>query len=177
MAEFRHDTSRKAGTRECKSCASAKRRAWYAATVETRREKRREHYQANRETVLAKQRAWAEARPPEAREATREYFRQRYAGSRDEVRDKRLQRQFGITLAEYDARLEAQQGGCAICRGINSDGRRLAVDHDHTTGAVRGLLCADCNRALGMFNDSRELLGVAIAYLEAADGRLHAVVA
>ena len=53
----------------------------------------------------------------------------------------------GIPLAEYDALLAAQGGGCAIC-GNPPKTRRLHVDHDHKTGKVRGLLCHRCNRRL-----------------------------
>lgn len=57
---------------------------------------------------------------------------------------------------------------CGICNAENrSNGRkdRLAVDHDHRTDIIRGLLCHRCNTALGLFNDSPNLLAVAIAYL------------
>lgn len=77
-----------------------------------------------------------------------------------------MQRAYGITLDEYEALLTAQRGGCAICSGVNKDGRNLFVDHDHTTGAVRGLLCNLCNRALGNFRDSVDLLDAAITYLK-----------
>ena len=53
----------------------------------------------------------------------------------------------GVDDVEYTRRLEAQGGGCAIC-GATPKTRRLHVDHDHRTGAVRGLLCHRCNRAL-----------------------------
>ena len=55
--------------------------------------------------------------------------------------------QLGVTDDEYARRLVAQGGGCAIC-GAAPKTRRLHVDHDHATGAVRGLLCHRCNRAL-----------------------------
>ena len=53
--------------------------------------------------------------------------------------------QYGLTPGEYDAILVVQGGGCAICGGHNPSGQRLAVDHDHTTDRVRGLLCHSCN--------------------------------
>lgn len=77
-----------------------------------------------------------------------------------------LRRRFGMNIADWDALYEAQGQGCAIC-GIpeNRDGRSLAVDHDHSTGAVRGLLCTACNQALGCFADDPARLQRAIDYL------------
>lgn len=70
----------------------------------------------------------------------------KYAQRRNETaswRDGWLKRKFGISSEEYDIMLEKQNGVCAICGGKTK--RRLAVDHDHQTGKVRGLLCGACN--------------------------------
>lgn len=85
----------------------------------------------------------------------------------------RLRANYGLTLAQYETMLAAQGGGCAICGAPPSStqnyGReRLAVDHDHSSGAVRGLLCAACNKGLGHFLDSVESLARAIVYLQKA---------
>ena len=79
-----------------------------------------------------------------------------------------LQRHYGISLEEYDRLLTQQNGGCAICHE-GKPRRRHAVDHNHKTGKVRGLLCGSCNRALGYFKDSPELLASAITYLKGAE--------
>lgn len=65
----------------------------------------------------------------------------------------RLMRSFGITLADYEAMFEAQGGLCGICGKPERETaggfiKRLAVDHDHKTGKVRGLLCSMCNKRL-----------------------------
>ena len=73
-----------------------------------------------------------------------------------------------VSPTDYKALLAEQGDACAICHRENrSNGRkdRLAVDHDHSTDVIRGLLCHRCNTALGLFNDSPNLLAVAIAYL------------
>ena len=81
-------------------------------------------------------------------------------------RDGAIRRQYGITLEQYDEMLEEQNYRCAICNNEDEvEGRRLAIDHCHTTGVVRGLLCGKCNRGIGLFYDSRELLERAINYL------------
>lgn len=77
----------------------------------------------------------------------------------------RLKRQFNITPEEYVAMVESQGGVCAICGGPPGK-KRLAVDHNHKTGKVRGLLCGNCNTSLGGFMDSRDLLIKAVAYLD-----------
>jgi len=79
--------------------------------------------------------------------------------------------QLGVSIEEYDEMLEKQGGTCAICGGeetaeLQGKPKRLAVDHDHVTGVVRGLLCARCNRALGGFRDDPGLLRAAIDYLQ-----------
>lgn len=80
---------------------------------------------------------------------------------------------FGLTPAGYDAMLAAQGGGCAACgRKDECDGRALAVDHSHATGQVRGILCSDCNRGIGVFADSPARLRLAADYLERADATL-----
>lgn len=76
-----------------------------------------------------------------------------------------LKKDYGITPEEYDAMLQAQGGTCAICHGTESVGR-LAVDHCHATGVVRGLLCTNCNQAIGKLRDDTQLLKNAINYLE-----------
>jgi recombination endonuclease VII len=75
-------------------------------------------------------------------------------------------KKFGLTIEDYERLLASQNGVCAICHGPPNDGRkRLAVDHDHTTGEVRGLLCNSCNLTLGQAKDSEERLLAAAAYL------------
>lgn len=79
-------------------------------------------------------------------------------------RNGNLMRKYGITVDEYDRILSKQGGVCKIC-GKSSQGVSLAVDHDHQTGRIRGILCENCNRGLGMFKDSPMLLAEAIKYL------------
>jgi hypothetical protein len=92
--------------------------------------------------------------------------REYYYENREQHADRRLQRIYDISLADYDEMLEAQGSGCAICgKTPEENGRRLSVDHDHETGEVRGLLCTDCNVSLGRFNDSSEVCRQAMLYL------------
>lgn len=73
---------------------------------------------------------------------------------------------FKITVEAYENMYRYQNGACAICQGQNTNGKRLSVDHSHVTGAIRGLLCQQCNSMLGMSKDSIERLRSAAEYLE-----------
>lgn len=84
--------------------------------------------------------------------------------AKDQAADLRLQREYGITLAEYNKVLKHQGGKCAICRREPSNSR-LSVDHCHVTGLLRGLLCWSCNRAIAHFQDSAEKLQAAAKYI------------
>lgn len=76
--------------------------------------------------------------------------------------------ELGLSKAEYDAFLQAQDGRCAICRRPEPNGSRgrWCVDHDHKTGRKRGLLCVNCNSGIGLFKDDVDILRAAIVYLE-----------
>lgn len=76
-----------------------------------------------------------------------------------------VRRTYGLDPAEYQALLEWQGGRCFICGQVPRS-RRLAVDHDHETGEVRGVLCFTCNVGLGNFRDRPDLLDRAVHYLE-----------
>ena len=81
-------------------------------------------------------------------------------------------RVYGITEAEYEAKKVEQGHRCYICGsegfmiGTNNHTEKLAVDHNHNTGNVRKLLCHNCNRGLGLFQDNAELLRKAAEYLD-----------
>jgi hypothetical protein len=88
--------------------------------------------------------------------------------------EQKLIAKYGVTADEYDSLLQSQNGACALCGAtegrVMPDGRlfRLFVDHDHKTGAVRGLLCSTCNSGIGQLGDDIEGLERALAYLKAA---------
>ena len=71
----------------------------------------------------------------------------------------------GLSLEEYEALLRTQNGACAICK--KKPARWLCIDHCHSTGVVRGLLCVKCNTGLGLYNEDPSFMHSAIAYLEA----------
>lgn len=73
---------------------------------------------------------------------------------REAAHEKSVQRVYGLSEGEYAALYEFQGGRCALCRRATGKTRRLSVDHDHATGAVRGLACRPCNTILGHARDS-----------------------
>jgi hypothetical protein len=78
-----------------------------------------------------------------------------------------IKRNYGINFDEYESMLKKQGGVCAICASPppKKHKQRLSIDHCHTTGRVRGLLCDACNQGLGLFKDSPELMLKSISYL------------
>lgn len=72
---------------------------------------------------------------------------------------------YKLSAGEYDERYKTQGGKCAICRWATGATKKLAVDHNHTTGMVRGLLCGPCNQFLGRMGDDPEAFLRAYKYL------------
>jgi len=121
-----------------------------------------------------KTRRYRERHPDEAK-ASLHLSRARSRGTPQTLRAQRTQdlKKYGLSVDQYDAMFVAQHGVCAVCLKVETTFdprcgkvRKLAVDHDHTTGRVRGLLCRECNTGLGHFKDSPSLLRMATAYLE-----------
>ena len=147
------DFYRAAGTRDghrgdCKACSSKDKQRRYLADPQAAITRVKRWQQANPERVNAAQRA-RRARPDAK-------LRER-AGH--------LMRKYGMTIEQYNAMLEAQEGGCFICGRPPREDISLHVDHDHSTGKVRGILCFCCNNALADFQEDPELLKKAAAYV------------
>lgn len=101
-------------------------------------------------------------------DAQREYKRKHMARYCAKAVARTRAKKFGVSPVQYAEMLVRQNGVCAICKG-KSKARRgyaLAVDHDHTTGQVRELLCGNCNLALGSLSESKEILDSMISYIE-----------
>jgi hypothetical protein len=84
------------------------------------------------------------------------------------MRDLYYRRTFGISADDVDALLLAQDGRCAICGGVPNRVDGWHVDHDHATGAIRGVLCSRCNHAIGLMEEDPQRLRAAAGYLEGA---------
>lgn len=114
------------------------------------------YYQEHREDKILQQRKYSQQNP-------------------DKAINGHLKKKFGITLEEYEALFVAQGGVCAICHRPETSRYRdtvrlMAVDHNHETQKIRGLLCSWCNLAIGYLKDD-PLRALALAdYLEKTDG-------
>lgn len=149
----------------CRLCEADRNKARYARP-ETRQYHRN---RAANPTVRARRRRQHKQRmlDPIAQERRRQKERSKYADPRvrDQVLAHRLRHQYGIDLVDYRRLLALQNGRCAVCRRLPTERNRICVDHDHATDEVRGLLCARCNRALGLLRDDPAVLASAIEYL------------
>lgn len=125
------------------------------ATEEERKAAKRaaqdRYYAKNRDALIAKTKSKYAADPE--------------AWSRS-VWERRLQRQCGITVDQYEEMKKSQRDGCAICGGPPKRGDKyLSIDHCHKTGKVRGLLCSSCNAGIGHLKDDLRLVERAAEYL------------
>ena len=128
---------------------------------------RRAYDLEHRDKNLAYMKAWHVLHRDAVLEKNRRIYRE--DPSRPlQIRAYRLRAKYGITNAEYDALLAAQDGLCLLCKKPAAVlTRRLHVDHDHVSGKVRGLLCHGCNTAIGSMGDDPSLLRAAADYIEA----------
>lgn len=91
----------------------------------------------------------------------------------DYARNLQLVRSYGITAEQYDNMALTQCGSCAICGSVPCENpeagrnqKRLHVDHDHVTGEVRGLICSNCNRAIGLLKEDVVIVNRVADYLD-----------
>lgn len=99
--------------------------------------------------------------------------RRTYKMTSEAMRHYGLMQNYGLSLETYNVMLAAQGGVCAICKGNetyvpkgHTKAKPLSVDHNHTTGAIRGLLCSNCNYVIGHCKENIEVLREAIKYIE-----------
>lgn len=109
---------------------------------------------------------WKEVIPCKDRAA---YAREWRKQNPEKAKSNDLRRCYGIDIEQYNQMLEKQNHTCAICGGVEKFNNSLAVDHDHKTGKVRGLLCTSCNQGIGKLQDSVDVLQSAINYLTNCD--------
>jgi hypothetical protein len=129
------------------------------------------YYQSNRAEIQTKKLGQYYDNLEHNRKRSLDYYYDHREEASIRNRSYYLKTKFGITLEQYQEMFDAQGGVCAICgkpetsKSNTGDDKLLAVDHDHKTGEIRGLLCNKCNAGIGHFDDSDNLLEKAIKYL------------
>ena len=175
VTEFQKDKSKPDGFRSrCKRCAKAynatpQRQAANAASRQKPRYKARQKAYDKSEAGRTSQRRYQRSVKGRATKA---------AYRKEHERENQLRRLYGISVETYDKLYIAQDGRCAICKRpfeecVERGRKHLHVDHDHTAGRVRGLLCGACNRAIGLLRDDAQLCLAAATYLQKAAVPLH----
>jgi hypothetical protein len=135
--EFYKDNSRKDGRCcRCKICATAYAKEYHRRPEVKKREKAYSKGYHYRPEIKRRQQSYA------------------------------LQRTFGITIVDKETLFDIQNGSCAICKRKLNEISKAHIDHDHKTDKIRGLLCHNCNTALGMLRDDTGILYEAIKYLD-----------
>lgn len=124
--------------RKCKACRKAEYKKWYTS--------------------------------PKGQAKVKAYCKSYNAIPKNKVRSRyfRIAKKFGISKKDFDIMLKNQNNACAICKKEEYDPRHkyLSVDHNHSTGKVRGLLCNNCNKALGQFKECPTIMLNAISYIK-----------
>jgi hypothetical protein len=149
-------TLRYTKNKKCVECRVASAQSWVKANPERKRKNTQNWYRVNLEQQ-------------------REYNKQRNKDPKIKRSKKNsdLKRKYGITTQDFDKLWFLQKGLCAICNipmlmyGKENDS--VCIDHNHTTGKIRGLLCSQHNRAIGLLQDNTTYLRNAIAYLETVE--------
>ena len=138
---------------------------YYAENADKRREYNKKWYAENADRERERSRKYKAKNVDKIRESRKKY----YAENIDKIRDRNLQNRYGIGHEEYLELFEKQDGKCKICETTsNRKLKHFAVDHCHDTGDVRGLLCSNCNTAIGLLKDNPDLLRAAAKYIEEA---------
>lgn len=131
---------------------SAYQKKWRQENQSSILEEKKKYYRENRDQILSKQKL---------------YWDNRTEKQRNKVVERQIAKKYGLSLEEYNQKSSSQGDVCKICQKKCSTGKRLAVDHNHKTGQVRGLLCGRCNLILGRAEELPDLLRKAADYLEA----------
>lgn len=160
ISEFYKDKHRLDGYKNsCKSCCYKFHIIWSQRDENRLRLNKLKREKNNSNDARAVRRIRYSINPDEKIRRSRQY----YHNNKAEIRKRNILKLYGIDESTYNSILESQGGGCAICGKKNI---RLAVDHCHKTGKVRGILCHTCNNGIGFLGDSISGLVKAYKYLK-----------
>lgn len=134
---------------------------WRRANPVRAKEIRQTYYVKNREKILAKQRTKNREYADRVGVHSSTMWRRTHPEKSAIIERRARLKKYSLTLEEYENLLVAQEYKCAICCSTKT----LVIDHDHSTGEVRGLLCQNCNRGMGLLGDTKESITKVLRYL------------
>lgn len=149
-------------------------RRWQAENPEKVKEKGRRYRAENPEKAKEDSRKYRAANPEKVKEDSRKYRaenreklnednRKYYAANQEKILSLAKEKKYGVSAKDIEQMKLTQGGACAICKVVP---KKLRVDHDHSSGKVRDLLCNTCNLALGLLKDSAIVARAAADYLD-----------
>ena len=185
VGEFNKETRKKYGLRtECRECSKQyyaenkekfkeNYKLYRAESKENIKKYNKKYYAENKEKIKESRKQYREKNPKKIKEIAKKYYlenseeirknKKQYREKNLEIyKNARLKRKYGITLEQYNAMSQEQDNVCFICK----QQKKLVVDHCHNTGAVRGLLCNECNTAIGFLKETPQYFINALEYLE-----------
>jgi len=161
--EERRKTQRKAYYEKNKDVMNAKNKEYRERKKEEINTQRKEYRQNNKTKIAERDKEYRSKNAEQTRLRSAEW----YANNKERTKNSRLLRKYNISLDDYNKMLIEQEGKCWICSMKAEDeiNKVLVVDHNHLTGKVRGLLCNRCNTAIGLLQESQEILQKVSKYL------------
>jgi hypothetical protein len=158
LSEYhKHKQMRDGHINVCRDCRSTYCYGWKNENRQVVKTKKAKYHFERKDDINKLRREDRKANPSKYKEQNLRYF-------------------YGITISDYNKMLDEQKGVCRICKNPelskhkNGKIRDLAVDHDHKTKKIRGLLCSMCNMGLGKFRENTEYLKGAIEYIKNHSG-------
>ena len=156
LDQFRKDSSRKDGLHcTCNTCNIEIQRRWYVNNKEKAKKKANVSYHLNKEKISVRRKLDRKLNPDKYRQAAKKQYKphksKEYSWKNAGILD--------MTIERYNELLNSQNNKCAICNELSTNFKKaLSVDHNHKTGKVRGILCDNCNRALGYLKESEQII-------------------
>lgn len=164
LSHFREDPSKKDGkTSYCKTCLKESQKIWYQKNKEKARTTATSSYQKRKSQISQRRKELRQLDP----EKYRAQARRRYCPKKSKEQGWKQAGIVDMTYDRYNELLERQNHCCAVCSTHKSKFKKaLCVDHNHATGKARGLLCDNCNRALGYLKESEEIVHNLLNYIQ-----------
>lgn len=149
LTEFEWQKNRPNPRKTCNECKN--KQAW----------ERIKNNPEKHEKFLNKRKIWRDSNSEIIKHKQRKW----YHYNNEKVKNSYIKSVYGLTLEEYYNKIEEQNNRCAICGREFKNSKDTYIDHNHTTGEIRGLLCSKCNPAIGLLSENQRILYNAIVYL------------